>query len=121
VKKFDDGKYPNLKKKDSSWSSLWLSFNWTKFKDSRWFSQTGDKDFILLDGRMIFWEKHSFLSKWKNVVYAWEIHFSWKWNITSINNKSWHYQSDFKDISEVTDFLKNLWLDTWNINLAQEF
>jgi hypothetical protein len=80
VKKFDDGKYPNLKKKDSSWSSLWLSFNWTKFKDSRWFSQTGDKDFILLDGIKIlfylmgewFFEKSTLFCPNEKMLYTLE-------------------------------------------------
>ena len=81
IKSFDDGKYPNLKEIDTDWRVYILNYSNWKLR----FSSNGHNlwweeiNYILINenwvSRLIFWERHSFLSLWKNVEYAWRVKF----------------------------------------------
>ena len=117
------GTYNSLKEVDDFWKSYWLEINdnW-KFKKLNW-NRVWYTDFVMYDDwTILFWENHSFLTKWKNVVYAWWISISQNsWKISSWNCATGHYLVDANDEVWKSIFVENfnklVSNDTTTINL----
>jgi len=64
---------------------------------------------------LLIWDRHSFLSKWKNVEYAGSLSLNHKWKLKKIDNNSWHYEPNWtdKDWKQLTIklFKEKFWLD----------
>lgn len=121
IDSFKDGKYPNLKSVDTDWSinalivvewkiklsnwytPKWSNFNYVLVKDNTWY-------------RIIFWENHSYLSAWKNVEYAWNLKFTQSWNISYLDNGSWHYKPSFDDENQ-KDKVINVMNERFGLNI----
>lgn len=117
LSKFEiDWTYNNLKVIDE-WTpkdfwGLIKTEDW-KFKKSNW-NRFTYIDFVLMDDwRLIFWEKHSVLSGWKNVKMAWWIKVSQNsWIIQSWNISSGHYRPRLND---------EVWIETFRLKFLETF
>ena len=85
------GKYNSLKQIDLDWKFNPIQIIWWKFRDSRWYTATGNRDFVIESGRLVFGERHSYISNGRNVDYAWTIQLNNNGEIIGWSNRSGHY------------------------------
>lgn len=120
IKSFEWGKYDNLIDIDEIWKKIIPTFSNWKLLDKYWKPLRWPVDFIVKKNAswqpwIQFGERHSYLSDWKNLDYAWEILLDVNWTITWWTNRSWHYQLPSKDLEWIKTFkeaFKNrMWID----------
>jgi len=110
VSSFANWKYPKLLG-SSKWWKIHNISNRTDWllRDNLWekiTSQENPVDFIIQNWEIKFGSSHSWISKKKNVDYAWEIYTDSSWKIISINNNSGHYKPTmdwFKEAMKLLD------------------
>ncbi len=124
IKSFEDGKYPMLIDADYTWRNYWLklSESW-KLKMSNW-NRVWYTDFVIFkDWSIALWENHSYISGWKNVLFAWWIDISQNsWVIKSWNIRSWHYIIEENDNVWkkffMDSFKDSIWVDLNNFEFT---
>lgn len=119
------GTYNMLVSADETWKRIIPSINdsWL-FINNYWGRLHWTIDFIVTKNPsweywINFWLKHSYLSNWDNLFYAWWLQFK-NWILLNFTNWSWHYRPSKNDLDWI-NATKQAFKKRMNIDLDVDF